>query len=84
MLARGAVPAYQAHLDRGQALSAERHFVPALTAFEAAARLAPDDPEPYARMGQSLYRMDRYPEALEAYRGDTQTESNSDPTEKRD
>lgn len=66
--ARGAAPAYQAHLDRGQALSAERHFARALTAFEAAARLAPDDPEPYARMAQSLYRMDRYPAAMEAYR----------------
>ena len=40
MPAWGAVPAYPAHLDRGQALSAERHFVRALKAFEEGIKLS--------------------------------------------
>jgi Flp pilus assembly protein TadD len=57
-----------AHLNAGKLLFAERRFAEALSSFEAATALAPDDPDAWSSRAGALRELGRLEDSLEAAR----------------
>src|SRR5271170_5611219 len=57
-----------AHLNAGKLLFGERRFAEALSSFEAATALAPDDPDAWSSRAGALRELGRLEESLEAAR----------------
>src|SRR5271170_3519077 len=57
-----------AHLNAGKLLFGERRFAEALSSFEAATALSPDDPDAWSSLAGALRELGRLEESLEAAR----------------